>query len=188
MPPETSTVRPEKPTAALEAPAPASSTPIEDAATLEAQVAAEKAAKRTQLIIIVAGIVFLLLLIAAVTLMASFPSATTVIRDIAIVFVAVETFVIGLAAILLIFQVQMLIQVLRDEVQPLLRSVNDTASTVRGTTEFVSHNMVSPFIRLAGFAAAAQRVSGDLLAVVKNTRPHSRPKQTGGKEDVQSGE
>jgi hypothetical protein len=65
-----------------------------------------------------------------------------------------------LAAILLIFQVQMLIQVLRDECNPLLRSVNDTASTVRGTTEFVSHNMVSPFIRWRELRrrAARQRI------------------------------
>jgi hypothetical protein len=125
----------------------------------------ERAAKRTQTIIIASAIGFLILLVVAIVLMASFPNATQVIRDIAIVFVAVETFLIGLAMILLIFQIQVLIQVLRDEIQPLLRSVNDTASTVRGTTEFVSHNMVSPIIRASGVMAGIRAVVGNAIVV-----------------------
>jgi hypothetical protein len=140
--------------------------------------------------IIGGAVAFLVLLVVAIVLMARFPTATQVVRDIAIVFVAVETFLIGLAMILLIFQIQVLIQVLRDEIQPLLRSVNDTASTVRGTTEFVSHNMVSPIIKAAGFTAGIRRVVSDVVGVVKATRPRTRtPVSTisteGGNNDVQ---
>ncbi len=153
-----------------------------DAETLTPE---EKAAKRTQAYIITGAVGFLILLVAAIVLMASFPSATTVVRDIAIVFVAVETFLIGLAMILLIFQIQVLIQVLRDEIQPLLRSVNDTASTVRGTTEFVSHSVVSPIIQAAGFASGVRRVIRDVIGVAKATRPRTTvqagPKEEGGK-------
>ena len=134
--------------------------------------AEEKAAKRTQIIIIAVAVVFVALLVTAIVLMANFPKATVVVRDIAIVFVAVTTFLMGLAMILLIFQIQVLIQVLRDEIQPLLRSVNDTASTVRGTTAFVSHNVVSPIIKWAGFTAGIRQVISDALAVVKAARPH----------------
>jgi len=158
----------------------------------------EKAAKRTQMYIIGGAVGFLVLLIAAIVLMASFPSATVVVRDIAIVFVAVATFLIGLAMILLIFQLQVLIQVLRDEIQPLLRSVNDTVSTVRGTTEFVSHNMVSPIIKAAGFTAGFQQIVRDVVGVVKAVRPREagRPRKAtrvptsvdGGDKDVQAGE
>lgn len=142
--------------------------------------------KRTQIIIIVAAVLFLVILVAAIVLMATNEEATQVIRDIAIVFVAVETFLIGLAMLLLIFQIQMLIQVLRDEIQPLLRSVNDTASTVRGTTEFVSHNVVSPVIKLAGLSAAVQRVTRDLISIVGATRPRKNTSKNskGGKVDV----
>lgn len=133
----------------------------------------EKAAKRTQMMIIAGAIVFLVALVVAIVLMASYPSATQVVRDIAIVFVAVETFLIGLAMIVLLFQLQVLIQVLRDEIQPLLRSVNDTASTVRGTTEFVSHNMVSPIIKAAGFAAGIRQVLSDTISIAKTTRPRN---------------
>jgi hypothetical protein len=153
----------------------------------------ERAAKRTQTIIIAAAIGFLIILVLAIVLMASFPDATQVIRDIAIVFVAVETFLIGLAMILLIFQIQVLIQVLRDEIQPLLRSVNDTASTVRGTTEFVSHNMVTPIIKASGFMAGIRRVLADAIAVSRAatrrgvTHVSTRATQ-GGNKDVQAGE
>jgi len=152
----------------------------------------EKAAKRTQMYIIGGAVGFLALLIAAIVLMASFPAATVVVRDIAIVFVAVATFLIGLAMILLIFQLQVLIQVLRDEVQPLLRSVNDTVSTVRGTTEFVSHNMVSPIIKAAGFTAGFQRVVRDVVGVVRAVRRREATRVPtsvdGGDKDVRTGE
>ena len=152
----------------------------------------EKAAKRTQIYIIGGAVGFLVLLVAAIVLMASFPAATVVVRDIAIVFVAVATFLIGLAMILLIFQLQVLIQVLRDEIQPLLRSVNNTVSTVRGTTEFVSHNMVSPIIKAAGFTAGFQQVVRDVVGVVTAVRRREATRVPtsvdGGDKDVQAGE
>lgn len=156
-------------------------------AAVEVAPAAEQVSKRTQIMIIGGAVLFLVLLVAAIVLMAMNEEATQVIRDIAIVFVAVETFLIGLAILLLIFQIQTLIQVLRDEVQPLLRSVNDTASTVRGTTAFVSQNVVSPFIKVAGFTAAVQRVTSDLVRIVGAARPRSKSPQKpiGGNEDVQ---
>ena len=182
MQPEEQKNKPEELT--LEHPLP--STP-NDIPPTEAQLAADKAAKRTQIMVIAGAIIFLVLLIAAVVLMAVFPTATTVIRDIAIVFVAVETFVIGLVAIVLIFQIQMLIQVLRDEIQPLLQSVNDTASTVRGTTDFMSHNVVSPIIKLAGFTAGVQKITSDVLTVFGGMRPSQHQSTIGGKQDVQAG-
>jgi len=134
--------------------------------------AEEKAAKRTQVIMIAGAVLFVAFLVVVIVLMAKFPAVTVVVRDIAIVFVAVTTFLMGLAMILLIFQIQVLIQVLRDEIQPLLQSVNDTASTVRGTTAFVSHNVVSPIIKWAGFSAGMRQVLADAVAVIKAARPH----------------
>jgi hypothetical protein len=161
-----------------------------DAPDKRAVTPEERAAKRTQFIIIAAAIGFLLILVVAIVLMAANPGATEVIRDIAIVFVAVETFLIGLAMILLIFQIQVLIQVLRDEIQPLLRSVNDTASTVRGTTEFVSHSMVTPIIKASGFLAGMRRVLSDAVAVSRRASQRdvtrvSTSSTQGGNKDVE---
>ncbi|MBN2006124.1 MAG: hypothetical protein JXA21_22400 [Anaerolineae bacterium] len=169
MQPETSQTLPKDPTKQ----APTQSTPAEGASP-ETPQSATKSAKRAQFLYITIAVVILGLFITFIVFMATHAEATANIRDIAIVFVAIETSIIGLAAIMLIFQIQMLIQVLRDEIQPLLQSFSDTASTVRGTTEFVSQNMVSPIIKAAGFAAGVQRVTGDVFAIAKNLRPRSK--------------
>jgi len=127
--------------------------------------------QRTQIFIALGALLLLALLVTAIVLMAQHPQATTVIRDIAIVFVAVATFLIGLVAIVLVIELWVLIKVLREEIQPLLKSVNDTASTVRGTTEFVSENVVSPIIQAAGFTAAIRQVARDLKSVVTAAKP-----------------
>lgn len=131
------------------------------------------ASRRTQVWLIVGAVVLLVLVVGAVVLMARFPTATQVVRDIAIVFVAVTTLLIGLAMLLLIFQLQVLIQVLREEIQPLLRSVNDTVSTVRGTTEFMSQNVVTPVIQAASFTAGIRRMVRDILGVAGAMRSRS---------------
>ena len=147
----------------------------------------EQTAQRTKVFVIAGSIVLVVLLIVAIVLMASFPQVTQVIRDIAIVFVAVETFLIGAALLVLVVQIEMLIRILRDEIQPLLRSVNETASTVRGTTEFVSQNVVSPVIKVAGLTAGIRRVADDMLTVIGASRSRSKSTQTH-KGEVQYGQ
>ncbi len=137
----------------------------------------EASARRIQFLIIGISILVLAVLVTAIVLMANNPTVTQIIRDIAIVFVAVESFLIGLALIVLIFEVQALIKVLREETQPLLRSVNDTASTVRGTTAFVSENLVSPLIKVAGFTSGVKQVISNVTGIAKAARPHSKPIQ-----------
>jgi membrane protein implicated in regulation of membrane protease activity len=130
-----------------------------------------KEERRVQIMIMIGGILLIALLITAIVLMAKNPQAAGVVRDIAIVFVAVSTFLIGLVVIVLAIELWVLIKVLREELQPLLRSMNDTASTVRGTTEFVSENVVSPVIKVAGFTAAVRQVVRDLTGVIRAARP-----------------
>jgi hypothetical protein len=88
------------------------------------------------------------------------PGAVVVglLRDAAIVFVAFETLVIGVLLIILMLQVQSLVVLLRDEVKPMLEAVNETLATLRGTTQFVSHNVVSPVMKWSGYLAGLQRI------------------------------
>jgi signal transduction histidine kinase len=85
-------------------------------------------------------------------------STVAVIRDIAIIILAVESLVIGVLLILLIIQMRSLTVMLQEEIQPILESARDTATTVRGTTVFISDTFVQPLIRAAGYASAANRV------------------------------
>ena len=81
-----------------------------------------------------------------------------VLRDAAIIFVAFETLIIGVLLIILMLQVQSLIVLLRDEIKPMLEAANETLATVRGTTQFVSHSVVSPVVKWSGYLAGLRRI------------------------------
>jgi hypothetical protein len=85
-------------------------------------------------------------------------STVALIRDIAIILLAVESLVIGALLVVLILQLRGLTRMLQEEVQPILESARETATTVRGTTVFVSDTFVKPLISAAGYASAANRV------------------------------
>lgn len=85
-------------------------------------------------------------------------STVALIRDVAIIVLAFESLVIGVLLILLIIQMRSLAKMLQEEIQPILDSAQETATTVRGTTVFISNTFVKPFIRAAGYASAANRV------------------------------
>jgi hypothetical protein len=80
------------------------------------------------------------------------------LRDAAIIFVAFETLIIGILLIILMLQLQSLIVLLRDEIRPMLEAANETMTTVRGTTKFVSHNVVSPVMKWSSNLAGARRI------------------------------
>ncbi len=96
-------------------------------------------------------------------------STVALIRDIAIIVLAFESLVIGVLLILLILQMRGLAKMLQEEVQPILESARETATTVRGTTVFVSDTFVKPLIRAAGYASAANRVMRVLTRVRRRT-------------------
>lgn len=79
-------------------------------------------------------------------------AALTFIRDLAIVLLAVESLVVGIALIILILEVRNLARLLRDEIKPILNSADETVRTVRGTTTFVSDNLITPVVRVSSFA------------------------------------
>ncbi|MBN1955674.1 MAG: hypothetical protein JW900_11570 [Anaerolineae bacterium] len=89
------------------------------------------------------------------------------LRDAAIIMVAFETLLIGLLVLVLALQVQALVRLLRDEIQPMLEAINETVSTVRGTTQFMSETIVSPTIRAAGLLSGARRVAREVLDLGK---------------------
>ncbi len=96
---------------------------------------------------ILAGLVYYLL-------QPSTPTAR--IRDIMIILLAVEGLFIGVALIVLIFQVGLLVYVLHEEVRPILESMQETAQTVKGTTVFLSDHLAKPVIRMKGYMAVVR--------------------------------
>jgi hypothetical protein len=128
--------------------------------------------------IVLITLVLFVIVGAAIYGMVSHPLATAVLRDISIIALALVTLVIGLFLIVLIFQLQSLIVLLRDEIKPILDSANQTASTVRGTTTFVSDAVVTPLIQVASIASGV----GQTLKTLASTG-RKRKRQTMTKPD-----
>ena len=80
------------------------------------------------------------------------------IRDVFIIVVGLETLIIGVALVILLIQLAGLINLLQNEVRPILQATNETVNTLRGTAEFLGENMVKPVIKLNGYLASIQRV------------------------------
>jgi hypothetical protein len=80
------------------------------------------------------------------------------IRDIFIIIVSLETLVIGVALVVLLIQLASLINLLQNEVRPILQATNETINTLRGTAEFLGESVIEPVIKLNGYLASIQRV------------------------------
>ena len=129
------------------------------------QIAAKKAQERqTRLVIItisaIAVVVLALLITAIYFLLRPETPADVVgrIRDVFIIVVGLETLIIGVALVILLIQLASLINLLQNEVRPILQATNETVNTLRGTAEFLSKNAVEPIVKLNGYLASIQRV------------------------------
>ena len=80
------------------------------------------------------------------------------VRDIAIIVLAVESIIIGVVLTLLLLQMRDLTRLLQEEIEPILDSAKRTVGTVEGTTLLVSERIVSPAIKISGFATGLRRV------------------------------
>jgi hypothetical protein len=84
------------------------------------------------------------------------------LRDIAIILMAIESIIISVGLVILIIQIARLTNLIQNEVKPILDSTNETVSNLRGTTKFLSDNLVEPVIKLNEIMAVLQRLS-DIL-------------------------
>jgi len=134
---------------------------IENAALpegIKAEPARGRNIGRTILIVVIV-LVVVAAIGAALWGLATNASFTAVVRDIAIIVLALVTGLIGIFLAILIFQVQSLIALLRNEIKPILDSANQTVSTVKGTSTFVSDTVVSPIIQVLGFASGVRQAA-----------------------------
>ena len=123
--------------------------------------------QRWMMVGIIAGVVVFLALVAlAVFALLQNDTRTANIRDIFIIFMAFESLIIGAALVVLIVQVASLINLLQNEVKPILESTIETDNTLRGTTEFLSENLVEPVIKLNSYLAGLRKMF-DIFGIKK---------------------
>ena len=159
---------------------PADQSPVPGSGPAEGMVTTSQAtasAWRT-IAIAAAGVVVVAILLAIVYGLVSHPVFTAVLSDIAIIVLALTTMVTCIFLTILLFQLQSLTVLLRDEIRPMLKSMNETAGTVRGTTTFVSDTVVTPLIAVASYISAARATVRSLFGTSRRPpRPPHLPSQ-----------
>lgn len=118
----------------------------------------DKKMRRILIGVIVGAVVLVILLGVAIYLLLQPATPTDRIRDVFIIVVALESLVIGVAMIVLIMQLASLINLLQNEIRPILNATNETVNTLRGTAEFLGDNVVEPVIKLNGYLAGLYRM------------------------------
>ena len=79
------------------------------------------------------------------------------VRDIFIILLALSTCLFGVAIMLLLVMVVRLVNMLEFEIKPILEKTNETVGMVRGTTVFVSQNVVKPVTTASSYIAGIRR-------------------------------
>lgn len=131
--------------------------------------------RRAMIFVILGVIVFVGLIIASLVLLMRAPLGEVArIRDIFIIFMAFQSLLTGLALIVLIVQLARLTNLLQNEVRPILDSTNETVSNLRGTTAFLSDNLVEPVIKLNEYLAGLSQLFA-VLGLVKKTTDKKNP-------------
>jgi amino acid permease len=107
----------------------------------------------------VAVIVITLIVLATIFLVKPDNSAMTEqIRDVFIIFMALESLIMGIALVILIIQLSTLINLLQNEIRPIINSTNETVNTLKGTAKFISDHLTEPVIKINQFMAMVKKL------------------------------
>jgi hypothetical protein len=109
--------------------------------------------KRTIIGVIIAFVILVALVIVSVIYLLQPATDTAKIRDVFIIFMALQSMLTGITLVILMIQLARLINLLQNEIKPILDSTNETVSNLRGTTTFLSDNLVEPVIKLNEYLA-----------------------------------
>lgn len=109
-------------------------------------------------VIIIIGILALIVLATIYLINPDNSAMTEQIRDVFIIFMALESLIIGVALVVLIVQLSTLINLLQNEIRPIINSTSETVNTLKGTAQFVSNNLTEPVIKLNQLMAMIKKL------------------------------
>ncbi len=142
----------------------------ESQATPATELAQSRASQRRSRLLVLAAavvaIILLAILILGVYALLQPDAPAERLRDIFIIFVALESLVVGIALIILLVQLATLINLIQNEIRPILYATSETLNTLRGTAQFLGESVVEPVIKLNGYMASLRRVL-ELMGVKK---------------------
>lgn len=97
------------------------------------------------------GIMFVVAVIIALIDVDGAAAVIRAIRDLMLVFIALELALIFVAIAVLLVQVSRLLNLLTEEIAPLLDATNETVQAAQNTVDFAGRNVLGPFIDLSSF-------------------------------------
>lgn len=123
--------------------------------TLEELPQGQTTNKRLVIVSIIVSLIIIALIVLAIIFLVNPENegTTSQIRDIFIIFMALESVVIGVALVILIVQLSSLINLLQNEIRPIINSTSETVNTLKGTATFMSNNLSEPVIKVNQFLA-----------------------------------
>ena len=107
---------------------------------------------------IIGGLLILTLVVVGLVILLQPGTDTGRVRDIFIIFMALEFLLIGGVMIILIIQLARLTLLLQNEIKPILESTSETANTLKGTTAFLSEHLVEPVLKLNQYLAGLNKI------------------------------
>jgi hypothetical protein len=109
--------------------------------------------RRAAIVAVIAFIILLVLILATTIYLLQPTTNTAKIRDVFIIFMALQSILTGMTLVVLMIQLARLTNLLQNEIKPILDSTNETLNNLRGTTNFLSENLVEPVIKLNEYTA-----------------------------------
>ena len=116
---------------------------------------------RTVVLSVVGILLVLVLIIVGLLLVPDW--VRVALRDIAIIFMVVLGMLVTLLTAVLVGALIAVVYLIKDKIVPLLEQLTATVGRVRGTTEFVSEEVVEPIIQAAGAVARVRAMARTAL-------------------------
>lgn len=108
---------------------------------------------------------------------ASFAEVVRVIRDLVIIFLALEGILIILALAMLILQIARLVAIVQTDIRPILDNTQTTIKTAQGTVEFMSDHLLQPLIKTGSFLAGVSALFASVGGLLRSTRRPQPPNE-----------
>jgi len=87
------------------------------------------------------------------------------VRDVLLIALALESCLFGIVLLFMLLMIVRLVNMLEFEIKPILEKTNETVGTIRGTTTFVSKNVIKPVtdarVHVAGVRQAIKALFGN---------------------------
>lgn len=120
---------------------------------------------------IIVAIVLVLIILTALVLLTIFciqnPSKAIVIRDILVIMLSMGVIVTSVAFSILLIQLSILINLVNNEMIPIINSTKETVDTLKGTTKFISQELAGPIIKLNSYLAGIKKLFS-VFKIIKN--------------------